>query len=343
MADLYVNSDELKEVASSMKLKANNIMEAYQNEASAAILMGKESIQVSGLDTTELLNSLSKIFNNLNGRIISLSDFLNNVVANEYDNVSASIKNEFDNNFANEIAKILGISLVGGGTGNISNIISGRIDSSSPISIREDGTIIRRNEPPVYEIPPQPKPKLETMGNGKAELTSDNNLTPTPSKDSSPILTKTDNYAPIKPTKANAITEDNEYVTGKAAYYARNGGYRAEIKTANPNTDPTKATAISQTDNGSVTQKANYYSKTGGYNESIKNNYANTNPTKAAAVTQKNNEFVTQKAAYYTNQGGYTQAPKPTTTPKVETPAPLPNVSTGNRRPVSVLDNNPTF
>ena len=65
MADVYVNSEELREIAQNMKLKANNIMEAYQNEASAAILMGSESIQISGLDTTALLNSLSKIFNNL--------------------------------------------------------------------------------------------------------------------------------------------------------------------------------------------------------------------------------------------------------------------------------------
>ena len=127
MADVYVNSEELREIAQSMKLKANNIMEAYQNEASAAILMGSESIQVSGLDTTALLNSLSKIFNNLNGRIVNLSDFLTNVVANEYDSVSIAIKNEFDNNFANEIAGLLGISVLRGN--NISkpsiNVIEG--------------------------------------------------------------------------------------------------------------------------------------------------------------------------------------------------------------------------
>ena len=64
MADVYVNSEELREIAQSMKLKASNIMEAYQNDATSAILTGSESIQISGLDTTQVLNSFNKIFTN---------------------------------------------------------------------------------------------------------------------------------------------------------------------------------------------------------------------------------------------------------------------------------------
>lgn len=111
MADIYVNSDELKLIATGMKTKAANIMEAYQNEASSAILMGGECLQISGLDTTTLLNSFNKIFTNINTRISTLADFLSTTVANEYDSTTASITNEFNNNFANEIAGILGISV----------------------------------------------------------------------------------------------------------------------------------------------------------------------------------------------------------------------------------------
>ena len=116
MADVYVNSEELKLIATSMKTKAASIMESYQNDASSAILMGSECLQISGLDTTTLLNAFNKIFTNLNTRINALADFLSTTVANEYDEVSSAIKNEFDNNFANEIAGILGIS-VGTGSG----------------------------------------------------------------------------------------------------------------------------------------------------------------------------------------------------------------------------------
>lgn len=117
MADVYVNSEELKLIASGMKTKATSIMESYQNEASSAILMGSECLQISGLDTTTLLNSFNKIFTNLGTRINTLADFLSTTVANEYDNTTAAIANEFNNNFANEIASILGIS-VGTGIGS---------------------------------------------------------------------------------------------------------------------------------------------------------------------------------------------------------------------------------
>lgn len=117
MADVYVNSEELKLIATGMKTKATSIMESYQNEASSAILMGSECLQISGLDTTTLLNSFNKIFTNLGTRINTLADFLSTTVANEYDNTTAAIANEFNNNFANEIASILGIS-VGTGIGS---------------------------------------------------------------------------------------------------------------------------------------------------------------------------------------------------------------------------------
>lgn len=116
MADIYVNSEELKLIASGMKNKATIIMDAYQNDIVTALTMGSEALQISGLDTTTVLNSFNKIFTNINTRINTLADFLLTTVTNEYDEVSAAITNEFDNNFANEIAGLLGISVgkVGG-------------------------------------------------------------------------------------------------------------------------------------------------------------------------------------------------------------------------------------
>lgn len=124
MADIYVNSEELKLIASGMKNKATIIMDAYQNDIVTALTMGSEALQISGLDTTTVLNSFNKIFTNINTRINTLADFLLTTVTNEYDEVSAAITNEFDNNFANEIAGILGISL-GAGSSTTPSISGG--------------------------------------------------------------------------------------------------------------------------------------------------------------------------------------------------------------------------
>ena len=105
----YIDSEELKTIASDMKTKINNIMENYQNQASSAITLGQEAIQISGLDITQINDSFNKIFTNLSTRINSLADFLVNNVANEYDETSVSIINTFNNDFASSLSNLLGI------------------------------------------------------------------------------------------------------------------------------------------------------------------------------------------------------------------------------------------
>ena len=116
MANVYVNSDELKQISQSIKTKSNNIIEAYQNEVSTAISSITETFQISSIDIEQIFNSLNKIFANLNTRINSLADFLINMVANEYDEVYSTMENEFNTKFADEMVKILGTTLT---TGNI--------------------------------------------------------------------------------------------------------------------------------------------------------------------------------------------------------------------------------
>ena len=124
----------------------------------------------------------------------------------------AYIENELhDNNFANEISKLLGISVIGTGVGGvkiidktpISDIVSGKIDNSKIISIREAGKIIKKNKPPIYEIPPQPKPKLETMNDGGgSNPVSDKSSIALPLKDSI-----RDSILSTRSTKATAVTQ----------------------------------------------------------------------------------------------------------------------------------------
>ena len=173
MADVYVNSEELREIAQSMKLKASNIMESYQNDATSAILTGSESIQISGLDTTQVLNSFNKIFTNLSTRINTLADFLINMVASEYDRVSIAIKNEFDNEFANELAKLLGLTIGTGGIGggilyptpsNPGTGVAGIIDIDSSIGGNQNSNSTNNSSQ-------QPQPSISNEKNN----VSDNN------------------------------------------------------------------------------------------------------------------------------------------------------------------------
>ena len=117
MANVYVNIDELKQIAQDMKTKSNNIIDNYQNQVESAITLGQEAIQISGLDTTQIKSSFNKIFTNLNTRINELADFLINNVANEYDDISLAITNSFNDSFATELAGLLGITV---GTGSVS-------------------------------------------------------------------------------------------------------------------------------------------------------------------------------------------------------------------------------
>ena len=217
MADVYVNSEELREIAQNMKLKASNIMEAYQNDATSAILTGSESIQISGLDTTQVLNSFNKIFTNLSTRINTLADFLINMVANEYDRVSIAIKNEFDNEFANEIAKLLGLTIgtggIGGGTlyptpSNPGTGGAGIIDIDSSIGGNQNnGSAGNGSQPTPTQPVDSPKPSNPSPTPPKPADSSDpRNPNPTPEKPSdstgvgtrktSPFIAGTDELKP---------------------------------------------------------------------------------------------------------------------------------------------------
>ena len=144
MENVYVNIDELRQIAQDMKTKSNNIMDNYQNQVDSAITLGQEAIQISGLDTSKIKNSFSKIFTNLNTRINDLADFLINNVANEYDDISLAITNAFNDSFANELAGLLGIT-VGTGSVSKSNKSTSSTSSSSSSMSSETATKVNQN------------------------------------------------------------------------------------------------------------------------------------------------------------------------------------------------------
>lgn len=215
MTDVYVNSEELKIVASSIKTKSNSILEIYQSDIMNAINMGNECLQVSGLDSSILLSSFNKIFTNINDRISNLSDFLNNVVANEYDIVSSSIISEFDSNFAGELAKLLGSSIL-----ITPSVINNSFKSETidrPIYVKSN-VDIRTGEP------------LSKLDNGKIdssnETLSKENLSKSQTPTPWPYQKDTE---PAKKSPAIAVNEETEYVTPKAGYF-KNGNYKEALQ-----------------------------------------------------------------------------------------------------------------
>ena len=131
----FINSDQITSIASSMKTKGDNILTEYKQNCIPALNMSTECLQLSGLDTTEFFKALESIYTKLNERITEFSDFLTNTVAVEYDFTSKAIVASFNDEFANEMASLLGLT-VGGGAAAIApgmgNPGSGNPGSGNP-------------------------------------------------------------------------------------------------------------------------------------------------------------------------------------------------------------------
>ena len=120
MNNIYVDSEQLLNCALNLKKDATNILTTFQNECSHAITAGNECLRVSGLDSSAVNTSLNKIFTNTYDQLMLLANFLATNVAQEYDLTTQAIAKSFNQEFANEIASLLGITVgtvTGGATG----------------------------------------------------------------------------------------------------------------------------------------------------------------------------------------------------------------------------------
>ena len=125
MNNVYVDSEQLLNCALNLKKDATNILTTFQNECSHAITAGNECLRVSGLDSSAVNTSLNKIFTNTYDQLMLLANFLATNVAQEYDLTTQAIAKSFNQEFANEIASLLGITvgtITGGATGIGTNI-----------------------------------------------------------------------------------------------------------------------------------------------------------------------------------------------------------------------------
>ena len=106
----YVKGDELTALAQSLKSKGESINMQYRSRCSEALSMSTECLQASGLNTAEFFEALDSIYAKINQRINEVSDFLTNVVVAEYQALNDAIVSNFNNNFANEMSGVLGLT-----------------------------------------------------------------------------------------------------------------------------------------------------------------------------------------------------------------------------------------
>ena len=104
---LYVKSDDLRGVAASLKQKKEEVSRIYNTYVKSLLAESESAIKVSGVDFNEINTQFQKAFTNLETNLDNLSNALTNQILPKYDNLSISIKNAFNNNFASQMNEIL--------------------------------------------------------------------------------------------------------------------------------------------------------------------------------------------------------------------------------------------
>ncbi len=104
---LYVSTEDLKAVANSLNTKKNEITNIYNTKVKPVMEQSKEAITVSGLNFDEFNRQFSNAFTSLANEIGSLSNALTTKIIPNYNDLSQSIRNAFNNDFANQMNTIL--------------------------------------------------------------------------------------------------------------------------------------------------------------------------------------------------------------------------------------------
>lgn len=110
MADVKIDVEQVNSIASSLKTKGNKILLLYKENCESALQMSAECLQLSGLDPDTLFKSLEQIYSKVNDRLIDLADFLTNTIVSEYNSLNTAVVKSFNEEFANEVSHILGLT-----------------------------------------------------------------------------------------------------------------------------------------------------------------------------------------------------------------------------------------
>ena len=104
---LTVRTEELRTVARELLQRKDAILNIYNNQVKRVMEDSKEAINISGLEFNEFNIEFQKAFTDLGSRIELLANKLQNEILPKYDDLSSSIKNAFNNEFANQMQTLL--------------------------------------------------------------------------------------------------------------------------------------------------------------------------------------------------------------------------------------------
>ena len=104
---LKVSTEDLRKVANELLQRKDSLNNIYTNQVKRVMEDSREAISISKLDFNEFDIEFQKAFTNLGNRIESLANALNNQILPKYDDLSISIRNAFNNEFASQMQSLL--------------------------------------------------------------------------------------------------------------------------------------------------------------------------------------------------------------------------------------------
>lgn len=111
MASAYIDAEQLSAISASIKTKGEIILSAYRSDTMSALQLGRECLQINGVNLENLFKSLEDIYVKINGRLSELADFLKNNVASSYEELAQALQVNFNGEVGETISSLLGIPL----------------------------------------------------------------------------------------------------------------------------------------------------------------------------------------------------------------------------------------
>ena len=117
---VMISTDELNSVLNSLKKQKELIHDEYQKSIKTVLESSQQCFQVSGVNYSSLISIFDSTFNSLDSNFEALINVLQNNVIKNYSELAVAIKKMFDDNFADKLMSLLGIS--SSGTGSIQGV-----------------------------------------------------------------------------------------------------------------------------------------------------------------------------------------------------------------------------
>ena len=106
----YITLDEIKTVLNSLKQQRDIINNCYNNDIKKVLTSSSSCLQVAGLDTTTINQTIENTFKTINENMNGLVGVLENDVIKNYSEVAVSLKQMFGSSFATKLSELLNLS-----------------------------------------------------------------------------------------------------------------------------------------------------------------------------------------------------------------------------------------